>query len=87
MGIYFLALGYERGLLHREVFAGFGGSSDLKPKGQTMSCNFSSAAGLRWFLFILENIQRGWDPCPQPILSSILGMSCGSHCLSGFPFP
>ena len=26
-------------------------------------------------------------PAPWPILSSILGMSCGSHCLSGFPFP
>lgn len=47
MGIYFLALGCGRGLLHWEVFAGFGGNLDLKPKGQTVSCNFSSAAGPR----------------------------------------
>lgn len=64
MGISLLALEWGQRLLRWDVFIGFGGKFRFEAKETDCVLYFSSAAGLRELLSLLENTEWGWHPRP-----------------------
>lgn len=76
VGVHLLAPGWGQGVLQCEVFAGFWGSLDLRPKRQTVSC-ISPLLLVSGSSFLSWKIQMEQEPmAPAPFIpSSMLGMS------------